>query len=197
MTEQDANQQDDAPEQEEGLEQQDAGGADGKQEKTPDEIIAEQKDQLLRALAEAENTRRRAERDKQDAAKYGVANFARDVLTVADNLHRALEALENVEGLPDNVKGLITGIEMTDKQLMETLERHGVKKVKPEAGDKFDPNLHQAMVEVDTTDVPTGTIAQLFQPGYVIHERLLRPAMVGVAKSSGGAAQKASVDRQV
>ncbi|WP_074078252.1 nucleotide exchange factor GrpE [Microvirga massiliensis] len=141
------------------------------------------KDRLLRTLADIENMRRRTEREVADARAYGITNFARDMLTVADNIQRALEAVpaearESADGL---LKGLVEGIELTERELLRTLERHGVRKLDPE-GQKFDPNLHQAMFEVPNPDVPTGTVVQVVQPGYVIGERVLRPAMVGVSK---------------
>jgi molecular chaperone GrpE len=141
------------------------------------------KDRLLRTLADIENMRRRTERDVADARAYGITNFARDMLTVADNIQRALEAVpaearESADGL---LKGLVEGIELTERELLRTLERHGVRKLDPE-GQKFDPNLHQAMFEIPNPGVPTGTVVQVVQPGYVIGERVLRPAMVGVSK---------------
>ncbi|MGJ3262945.1 MAG: nucleotide exchange factor GrpE [Salinarimonas sp.] len=140
------------------------------------------KDKLLRALADLENVRRRAERDTADARTYAKTNFARDMLSVADNVRRALESLgEAREGLEGPAKTLVEGIELTERDLLHTLERHGVKKLDPQ-GDKFDPNLHQAMFEVPDESVPSGTVVQVVQTGYVIGERCLRPAMVGVSK---------------
>ncbi|MBM6595013.1 nucleotide exchange factor GrpE [Microvirga pudoricolor] len=141
------------------------------------------KDKLLRTLADMENLRRRTEREIADARTYGVANFARDMLNVADNIRRALdsvpeEAKASAEGA---FKGLIEGIDLTERDLLKVLERHGVKRLDPQ-GQKFDPNLHQAMFEVPNPDVPSGTVVQVVQSGYVIGERVLRPAMVGVAK---------------
>lgn len=140
------------------------------------------KDKLLRALADLENVRRRAEREVADARIYAKTNFARDMLTVADNVRRALESLGDArEGLEGPAKTLVEGIELTERDLLHTLERHGVKKIDPQ-GEKFDPNLHQAMFEVPNPDVPNGTVVQVVQTGYVIGERCLRPAMVGVSK---------------
>lgn len=141
------------------------------------------KDRALRTLAEMENLRRRTEREVADARTYAVTNFARDMLTVADNVRRALdsvpaEARASAEGA---LKGLIEGIELTERDLGKTLERHGVKAVEPE-GQRFDPNRHQAMFEVPNPDVPAGTVVQVMQSGYVIGDRVLRPALVGVAK---------------
>ena len=143
---------------------------------------AEFRDQLLRALAETENLRRRAQREKEDAQKFGIAGFARDMVPVADNLRRALEAvapeaLANDEAL----RNLVTGVELTERQLLAGFEKHGLKRVDP-LGQKFDSNLHQAMFEVPGTDQPAGTVVQVLQPGYVLNDRLIRPAMVGVAK---------------
>jgi molecular chaperone GrpE len=151
------------------------------------------KDKLLRTLADMENLRRRTEREVADARSYAVTNFARDMLNVADNVRRAIESVpadarESAEGA---FQGLIEGIDLTERDLLKTLERHGVKRLDPH-GQKFDPNLHQAMFEVPNPDVPNGTVVQVVQSGYVIGERVLRPALVGVAK--GGpkeAAQKA------
>jgi molecular chaperone GrpE len=145
------------------------------------------KDQLLRALAETENVRRRAARDKEDAAKFAMAGFAREVLSVADNLRRAVEAippdaLEKDEAL----KNLYEGILATERQLDTAFEKQAIKKILP-LGEKFDSNLHQAMFEVPGTDQPAGTVVQVLQAGYTLHDRLLRPAMVGVAKGQPAA----------
>ncbi len=141
------------------------------------------KDRILRTLAEMENLRRRTEREAADARTYAVTNFARDVLNVADNVRRALESVpaEARAGAEGALKGLIEGIELTERDLAKTLERHGVKEVEPQ-GQRFDPNRHQAMFEVPNPDVPAGTVVQVVQTGYVIGERVLRPALVGVAK---------------
>ncbi|SFL29953.1 nucleotide exchange factor GrpE [Methylobacterium pseudosasicola] len=149
----------------------------------------ELKDRMLRTLAEMENLRRRTEREIADARAYAVTNFARDVLNVADNIHRALESVPaDAKASADGaLKGLIDGIELTQRDLVKTLERHGVKPVEPQ-GQKFDPNRHQAMFEVPNPDVPAGTVVQVVQTGYVIGERVLRPALVGVAKGGPKAA---------
>ncbi|MCJ2118015.1 nucleotide exchange factor GrpE [Methylobacterium sp. J-001] len=149
----------------------------------------ELKDRTLRTLAEMENLRRRTEREIADARAYAVTNFARDVLNVADNIHRALESVPaDAKAAADGAfKGLIDGIELTERDLAKTLERHGVKRVEPE-GQKFDPNRHQAMFEVPNPDVPAGTVVQVVQTGYVIGERVLRPALVGVSKGGPKAA---------
>jgi molecular chaperone GrpE len=145
--------------------------------------VAGLKDQLLRTLADMENLRRRTEREIADARVYAVANFARDVLSVGDNLARALEALpaETRETADTAVRALFEGVEMTERELLKTLEKHGVRKVDP-AGEKFDPNFHQAMFEVPNPEVPSGTVVQVMQAGYKIGERVLRPALVGVGR---------------
>jgi molecular chaperone GrpE len=142
--------------------------------------INDLRDKLLRAVAEAENVRRRAEKEKADAANYAVTTFARDMLAVGDNLHRALEALPDDAELSDSVKTLIEGVKMTDRELHNIFERHGINKIDPK-GEQFDHNHHQAMFEAPTED-PNGTVIQVMQVGYKIKERLLRPAMVGVSK---------------
>ena len=141
------------------------------------------KDRALRTLAEMENLRRRTEREVADARTYAVTNFARDMLNVADNVRRALESVpaEARAGAEGALKGLIEGIELTERDLAKTLERHGVKAVEPQ-GQRFDPNRHQAMFEVPNTEVPNGTVVQVVQTGYVIGDRTLRPALVGVSK---------------
>ncbi|QPC86249.1 nucleotide exchange factor GrpE [Mesorhizobium sp. NBSH29] len=149
----------------------------------------ELKDRALRAAAEMENLRRRTARDVHDARAYAVSNFARDMLAVSDNLRRALDAIpvEAKEAGDAGFAALIEGVEMTERVMLSTLERHGVKKLAPE-GEKFDPNFHQAMFEVPNPDVPANTVVQVVQPGYSIGERVLRPAMVGVAKGGPKAA---------
>jgi len=150
---------------------------------------ADLKDKLLRLMADMENLRRRTERELADARTYAVANFARDMLTVADNVRRAIESVpdEARAGAEGAFKGLIDGIDLTERDLLNTLERHGVKKLDPQ-GQKFDPNVHQAMFEVPNPDVPNGTVVQVVQSGYLIGDRVLRPALVGVAKGGPKAA---------
>ncbi|MCJ2027451.1 nucleotide exchange factor GrpE [Methylobacterium sp. J-067] len=149
----------------------------------------ELKDRMLRTLAEMENLRRRTEREVADARTYAVTNFARDMLNVADNVRRALESVpaDQRNAAEGSFKGLIDGIELTERDLVKNLERHGVKPVEPQ-GQKFDPNRHQAMFEVPNPDVPAGTVVQVVQTGYVIGDRVLRPALVGVAKGGPKAA---------
>jgi len=149
---------------------------------------AQLKDQLLRAMAETENTRRRAQRDREDAQKYGITNFAREVLSVADNLRRALEAIPAGSLEADEaLKTLYDGIAATERQLETALGKQQIERVWPE-GERFDSNLHQAMFEVPDTGKPAGTVVQVLQAGYKIHDRLLRPALVGVAKGGPAAA---------
>jgi molecular chaperone GrpE len=144
---------------------------------------AEYKDKLLRTLAEMENLRKRTEREVADARLYGIASFAREVLAVADNLHRALAAIgpELREHADPQVKSFIEGVELTERELMKGLEKNGVRKFSPLA-EKFDPNVHQAMFELETAEVPPGHVAQVIHAGYMIGERVLRPALVAVAK---------------
>jgi molecular chaperone GrpE len=144
---------------------------------------AELKDRLLRTLAEMENLRRRTEREVADARVYGVTNFARDIVGVADSMERAMKALDDGlrEKADDGVKALLDGVELTERELLKVLEKHGVTKLEP-AGQKFDPNMHQAMFEMPDPSVPAGMVTQVVQPGYKIGERVLRPAMVGVSK---------------
>ncbi len=145
--------------------------------------VAELKDRALRALADADNARKRAARDVADSRKYGATGLARDVLSVADNLGRALEAVPEVPREEDeNLFNLRAGVDMTRQEMLQALERHGVKKVTPETGERFDHNRHQAMFEVPTDELAPGAVAQVVQDGYVIHDRLLRPALVGVAR---------------
>ena len=148
-----------------------------------EEELANLKDQWLRAMAETENLRRRATRDREEALKYASTNFGRDMLSIADNLRRALESCPVTEELPESVKALIQGVEMTESALLSTFDRHGIKKIDP-LNEKFDANSHQAMFEVEDESVPIGTVVQVLQAGYVMHDRLLRPAMVGVSKGS-------------
>ena len=150
---------------------------------------ADLKDRLLRSLAEMENLRRRTDRQIDDARVYGIANFARDTLGVADNMRRALDAVtpELRESADTAVKALVEGVELTERELLKVLEKHGVKKLEP-LGTKFDPNLHQAMYEVPDPSVPAGTVAQVVQAGYTIGDRVLRPALVAVTKGGPKAA---------
>lgn len=146
---------------------------------------AELKDKLMRTLADMENLRARTEREKKDMAKYAVANFARDILTIGDNISRTIQAVpeESINADPA-LKTLVDGIEMTERELSNTLDRYGVKLIDCE-GEPFDPNIHQAMFEVPNPDITAGIVVEVVQNGYMIGERVLRPAGVGVSK--GGA----------
>jgi molecular chaperone GrpE len=146
--------------------------------------LAEQKDRLLRALADTENTRRRAQREREDASRYAVAGFAKDLLSSADNLRRALQSLPEAEVKDERTRSLLEGVAATERELLGVFERHGIKRLDPK-GEPFDHNFHQAIFEADRPDQRSGTVVEVLQPGYVLHDRLLRPAMVGVAK--GGA----------
>ena len=177
-------------------EQPAAGGVEAAPEEAPAPAgtelqaeLADTKDRLLRALAETENLRRRSMRDLQDAHKYAITNFARELLEVADNLSRALDAVPaRARDEIEFVRNLADGIAMTEKALLTSFERHQIEKVTPAIGEKFDHNRHQAMFEVESTEQPPGTVVQVLQPGYTIAERLLRPALVAVAKAPPGKA---------
>lgn len=154
-----------------------------------DQLLAERdalKDQLLRALAESENTRRRSERDVQAAKKYGHTGLARDLVGAIDNLARALDIMKKDDfeagTLSEAMTNVVTGIELSWTEIMSITEKHGIKQINP-AGEKFDYNYHQAMFEVPTADTPPGMVVEVMQHGYVLHDRLLRPAMVGVSKA--------------
>lgn len=143
------------------------------------------KDQLLRALADVENMRRRTDREMESARKYGHTGFARDLVGAIDNLARAVEAAPKSDEAPtaDALDGLITGIEMSWTEIQTTMERHGIRRINPK-GEKFDYNFHQAMFEMPHAELAPGTVVEVVQHGYVLHDRLLRPAMVGVAKAA-------------
>jgi molecular chaperone GrpE len=146
--------------------------------------LAALKDQALRALAEVENTRRRGERELQDMSKYAVTGFARDLVSVLENLQRAVDSIPaEMRTNQPAVNNLAVGVEMTLKELLGVFERQGIKRIDP-MGQKFDHNFHQAVAQIDTPDAEAGTVVQVLQAGYVIHDRLLRPAMVGVAAGS-------------
>jgi molecular chaperone GrpE len=155
--------------------------------------VADARDKMLRTLAEMENLRTRTRREVADAKTYGITGFARDVLDIADNLQRALDAVpaEAKANADPGLKGLIEGVELTERSLLNALEKHGVKKFDP-SGEKFDPNFQQAMYEVPDPSVPAGTVVQVVQAGYMIGERVLRPALVGVAKGGAKAAPAAN-----
>ena len=143
---------------------------------------AELNDKLLRTIAEMENLRRRTERERKDASRYAITNFAQDLLAIGDNLTRAMQSLEQAqENKADVIKTLVDGIEMTEREILNIFTRHGITRLEPQ-GEKFDPNQHQAMFEVDDPTVPSGMVMEVMQAGYTIGDRILRPAMVGVSK---------------
>jgi len=154
-----------------------------------DRELAEAKDRLLRTLADMDNMRKRTEREVADARVYGISTFARDILGVADNMHRAMQALDDeLRAKADEAtKALLEGVELTERELMNVLEKHGVKRIEP-LNQKFDPNRHQAMFEVEDASVPSGSVVQVMQAGYLIGERVLRPALVAVSKGGAKAA---------
>ncbi len=145
--------------------------------------LADMRDRYLRAAAETENVRKRAEREVADSRSYAIANFARDAIAVADNLNRALETIapDARAAAEGTLKSLLEGVELTEREFQKTLKKHGVRKLDP-AGEKFDPNFHQAMFEVPDQNVPAGLVVQVVQTGYAIGDRVLRPALVGVSK---------------
>lgn len=158
-----------------------------------EERVRELEESLKRAVAEQENLRKRMEREKADTARYAIANFAREVLGIADNIERAIDAVPKDAAANDQaLKTFLEGIEVTERELHKAMERHGIAKLNPE-GEKFDPNFHQAMFEIPTTEMPSGMVMQVVQPGYLLEDRVLRPAMVGVSKAapaaSGGGGQ--------
>jgi molecular chaperone GrpE len=180
---------------------QDAGDQDAGEPIDVDDpmavLLAERdklKEQLLRALADTENMRRRAEREAASVRKYGHTPFARDLVGALDNLGRAVDSTpEKIDELDEAVKSLITGIQLSWTELQSVIQKHGIEPISPK-GEKFDYNLHQAMFEVPTDDVPSGTVVEVIQHGYVLHDRLLRPAMVGVSKPATQDAAAANKD---
>lgn len=155
--------------------------------------IGELKDRLLRAVAETENVRRRAERERSEALQYAASRFAKDILSVADNLRRALTTLEGADRttLPEPVQNLLTGVELTERELLSIFSRHGIKPFDP-IGQRFDPHQHEVMFEIPGTEQPNGTVLQVIETGYMIGERLLRPARVGIAKGEARPGYKAA-----
>lgn len=173
---------------------------EGAETTTPEERVealerelAEAKDRMLRALAETENTRRRAQREREDTLKYAVSNFARDLLSPVDNLRRALDSVRDAEMDDPRAKSLIEGVAATERELLAAFERHGLKRIDPK-GERFDHNFHQAIFEAERPGAAPGTVIEVLQPGYVLHDRLLRPAMVGVAKAGSAPAEKPPAD---
>jgi molecular chaperone GrpE len=147
--------------------------------------LAETKDRLLRALAETENVRRRFQREQEDVRKYAIGGFAKDLLSSVDNLRRALDAVPDAEVDDQRTRSLLDGVAATERELLAALERNGLKRIDPK-GERFDHNLHQAIFEAPREGVAPGTVIEVLQPGYLLHDRLLRPAMVGVAKAGEG-----------
>jgi molecular chaperone GrpE len=196
-----ANDQSDPADETAGEAQDGAQPEPGASSRAPDTSaeIAALNDRLLRALAEGENLRRRAQRERDETAKFAISNFARDILTVADNLQRALGALADVRGfVPDALAPFVEGVELTERQLQSTLERHGIRAINP-LGQKFDHNLHETLFEVPTDEAPPGTVVQVVEIGYTLNDRLLRAARVGIAKAvpnDGGEASR-HVDTKV
>ncbi len=168
--------------------------SDGADVETLQAEIADLNDKLLRALAETENIRRRAERDKGDASKYAISNFAREMLSVGDNLRRALSIVE-ADARKEHavIEQLMVGLEMTDREIQNTFERFGIKDIEA-MGEKFDHNLHEAMFEIDDPSKPAGTVVQVVETGYVLKDRLLRPAKVGVSKGGPVQAKEGSTE---
>ena len=156
-------------------------------QETEEDILKEEiktlKEEKIRVLAEMENLRKRFDREKIDSIKYGSVNFARDILSPGDNLERALSAINQEEEHPQSIKNLIEGLLMVKKELSTALEKNGITKIES-LDKKFDPNLHQAMMEIENNDLEEGIVVQEIQTGYMMHDRLLRPAMVGVSKKS-------------
>jgi molecular chaperone GrpE len=192
MTDQTARAEDEAAQPQDTEKTASAGPAAAKdqaQQPDPVAVAVELRDRLLRTLAEMENLRKRTDREVADSRLYAVTSFARDMLSVADNMRRALEAVppELRAGAQAGFKALIDGVELTERELVKALEKNGIRQFTPQ-GEKFDPNLHQAMFEVPDASVPSGSVVQVVQPGYMIGERVLRPAMVGVSKGGPKAA---------
>ena len=159
--------------------------AEEENEESEEERLQEEvrtlKEDKIRVLAEMENLRKRFDREKIDSIKYGSVNFARDILSPGDNLERALSAINQEEDHPQSIKNLIEGLKMVQKEFSSALEKNGISKINS-MNEKFDPNLHQAMMEVERDDLDEGIVVQEIQTGYMMHDRLLRPAMVGVSK---------------
>ena len=144
--------------------------------------LVETKDRLLRTLAETENVRRRFQREREDAQKYAISGFAKDLLSAVDNLRRAIDAMPDAEITDPRTRSLLDGVAVTERELLAAFERNGLTRIDPK-GERFDHNLHQAIFEAERPGAAPGTVIEVLQPGYVLHDRLLRPAMVGVAKA--------------
>ena len=173
--------------------------AEEETQETEEDILKEEiktlKEEKIRVLAEMENLRKRFDREKIDSIKYGSINFARDILSPGDNLERALSAINQEEEHPQSIKNLIEGLLMVKKELSTALEKNGITKIES-LDKKFDPNLHQAMMEIENNDLEEGIVVQEIQTGYMMHDRLLRPAMVGVSKKPQKATEVES-DKEV
>ena len=167
---------------EENRESMEEGGKETEEEKLKEEIKT-LKEEKIRVLAEMENLRKRFDREKVDSIKYGSVNFARDILSPGDNLERALSAINKEEEHPQSIKNLIEGLLMVKKELSSALEKNGITKIDT-LNSKFDPNLHQAMMEIENNDLEEGVVVKEIQTGYMMYDRLLRPAMVGVSKKT-------------
>jgi molecular chaperone GrpE len=159
--------------------------------------LAESKDRLLRTLAESENQRRRAQREREDTQRYAASSFGKDLLDVADNLRRALASVPAAEVQDERVKSLLEGVAATERALLAAFERNGIKRIEPQLGERFDVNQHQAMFEVENSGRPAGSVVQVLQAGYQMHDRLLRPALVGVAKADAPPKDTPRVDTVV
>lgn len=170
--------QDNLPENEEAL-----GASEGAQEESLQDKNADLNDQLLRALAENQNLRRRLQKEVEDAHQYAVQKFVRDLLSVSDNFDRAIQLVTDELRQDDKIKDFVMGIELTAKELDKVFDQHQIKKIMPE-NEKFDHNLHQALFDIPNDEVDAGTILQVVQPGYTLNGRLVRPAMVGVSKQT-------------
>lgn len=158
------------------------------------EEVAATKDQLIRALAEAENTRKRAQKDREDASKFAVSSFARDLLSVADNLRRALDAIpQELTEQNENIKNLTNGIEATERELLRGFEKNGIQKLEP-LDQPFNPNFHEVMFEAPMPDKPNATVIQILEPGYTLNGRILRPARVGISKGGEAPATQDSAE---
>ncbi|MDP7182641.1 MAG: nucleotide exchange factor GrpE [Alphaproteobacteria bacterium] len=166
----------------------------GEEDKDPETQIAELEDKLLRARADMENLRRRFARELEEKAKYAATAFARDLLNAADNLQRALDSISpEVRKQDETLEAFAAGVEAIEREILSAFDNHDIRKIEP-LDEKFDPEFHQAMYEVENTDCPPGTVVEVVQPGYLLHDRLLRPAMVGVAK---GKLNEESVDTTI
>lgn len=182
MTQDPQNEQTPEPQAEAAAEVTPGGAEQGGRIAELEAEVAKLKNDVLYAKAETENVRRRLEQQAEDRGKYAVANIAKDVLSVADNLRRALDSVPPAAREGNDIANTLTvGVELTERELLNTFERYGIRLIEAH-GTRFDPNLHQAMMEMEDASQPEGTVVLVMQPGYQIHDRLLRPALVGVSK---------------